>query len=200
MDQIIPFEGAVLEIFLHGIHLNHTVGDRCTGRKHNAAASGQLVQIPTLHIEVARLHGFRLADTAHVPHFRERGEVLVVVCLVNENTVNAELFKGHDIILPGLVVQLVEPLLDRLLCALQLLDGEVVASISFELCYAFQHLIELLLQNSSLSLNGHWDLLELAVPDNHRVIVAGCDSAAKLLSVLGLEVFLRCHEDVRRGV
>lgn len=79
--------------------------------------------------------------------------VLVVVCLINENTVNAELFKGHDIILPGLVVQLVEPLLDRLLCALQLLDREVVASISFELSNAFQHLIELLLQNSSLSLN-----------------------------------------------
>ena len=122
------------------------------------------------------------------------------MCLVNENTVNAQLFKGHDIILPGLVVQLIEPLLDRLLCALQLLDREVVASISFELGNAFQHLIELLLQNSPLSLNGHRDLLELAVPDNHRVIIAGCDSAAKLLPVLGLEVFLRCHEDVRRGV
>lgn len=83
----------------------------------NAAASGQLVQIPTLHIEVARLHRFRLADTAHVPHFRERGEVFVVVCLVNEDTVNAQLFKRHDIILSGLVIQLIEPLLDRLLCA-----------------------------------------------------------------------------------
>ena len=38
------------------------------------------------------------------------------------------------------------------------------------------------------------------MPDNHRVIVAGCDSAAELLSVFGLEVFLRCHEDVRRGI
>ena len=122
------------------------------------------------------------------------------MCLVNENTVNAEFFKGHDIILPGLVVQLVEPLLDRLLCALQLLDREVVTSISFELSNAFQHLIELLLQNSPLSLNGHGDLLKLAVPDNHRVIVTGCDPAAELLSVLGLEVFLRCHEDVRRGI
>ena len=122
------------------------------------------------------------------------------MCLVNENTVNSQLFKGHNIVLSGLVIQLIEPLLDRLLRALQLFDREVVASISFELCYAFQHLIELLLQNSPLSLNGHRDLLELAVPDNHRVIVAGCDSAAELLSVFGLEVFLRCHEDVRRGI
>ena len=122
------------------------------------------------------------------------------MCLVNENTVNAELFKGHDIILPGLVVQLVEPLLDRLLCALQLLDGEVVASISFELGNALQHLVELLLQNSPLPLNGHWNFLELAVPDNHRVIVAGCDPAAELLPVFGLEVFLSCHENVRRGI
>ena len=53
------------------------------------------------------------------------------MCLINENTVNAKLFKGNNVVLTGLVVQLFEFLFDRLLGALQLLDREVVAAISF---------------------------------------------------------------------
>ena len=89
---------------------------------------------------------------------------------------------------------------DRLLRALQLLDREVVAPISFQLGNAFQHFVELLLQNCSLSFNGHGDFLELAVPDNHGVVIAGCNPAAELLSVLCLKVLFRRYEDIGRGI
>ena len=131
VNEVISAKCSILEILLHRVHLDHTVGDRSTGRKHNAASACQFIQIATLHIKVAGLHGFGLADTADISHLRKCGEILVVMCLINENTVNAKLFKGHNVVLAGLIVQLFEFLFDRFLGALQLLDGEVVAAISF---------------------------------------------------------------------
>ena len=43
MEQVILFQGVVLQIFLHGIKLHHRVADRCAGGKHHAPASGQLI-------------------------------------------------------------------------------------------------------------------------------------------------------------
>lgn len=48
--------------------------------------------------------------------------VLVVVTLIDKESINTQLLKGHCIILFGLVVELIELLLDRFLCALQLLS------------------------------------------------------------------------------
>ncbi len=52
--------------------------------------------------------------------FVKRNEVLIVVTLINKKSVYTQLLKGHCIILFGLVVELIELLLDRFLCALQL--------------------------------------------------------------------------------
>ena len=49
--------------------------------------------------------------------------------LIDEDTVNAQLFKGHHIILAGLIVKLVQLLLDRFLGSLQLLDGEIIPTV-----------------------------------------------------------------------
>mgnify|MGYP000293737629 CR=1 FL=1 len=127
--EVIPAQRSVLEILLHGVHLHHAVGDGCAGGKHNASAAGQLVQIPALHIQVAGLHGLGLADAAHIPHFCKCGEILIVMRLIDEDTVNAQLFKGHNIILAGLVIELVQLLLDRFLGSLQLLDGEIIPTV-----------------------------------------------------------------------
>ena len=122
MNEIISAERPVLEILLHGVHLDHTVGNRRSGCKHNAASSCQFIQIAALHIKVAGLHGFGLADTADISHFGESGKVLVIMSFVDKNAVNAQLFKGYNIVLTGLIVQLFEFLFDRFLCAFQLLD------------------------------------------------------------------------------
>ena len=46
----------------------------------------------------------------------------------------------------------------------------------------------------------HWNLLKLAVSDDDRVVVAGGDAGAELLSVGGLKVLFRSHEHVCRRV
>lgn len=51
--------------------------------------------------------------------------------LIDEDTVNAQLLKGHNIILAGLVIELVQLLLDRFLGSLQLLDGEIIPTVFF---------------------------------------------------------------------
>ena len=46
--------------------------------------------------------------------------ILIVVALINEKPVHTQLLKGHCIILFGLIVELIELLLDRFLCAFEL--------------------------------------------------------------------------------
>ena len=52
-------------------------------------AVGQLVQILTLGKEVRGLLRLRLCDAADVPHFRHQEEVLEIVALVDEQSVDA---------------------------------------------------------------------------------------------------------------
>ena len=200
VEKVIPAQRSVLEIFLHGVHLHHAVGDGCAGSKHNASAAGQLVQIPALHIQVAGLHRLGLADAAHIPHFCKCGEVFIVMRLIDEDTVNAQLFKGHHIILAGLIVKLVQLLLDRFLGSLQLFDGEIIPTVFLQFGNAVQHLIQLLLQDGPLALQGHGDLFKLAVTNDDRIVVAGGNAPAELLSILGLEVLLGGDKNVGRGV
>lgn len=74
--------------------------------------------------------------------------------LIGEDTVNAQLFKGHNIILAGLVIELVQLLLDRFLGSLQLLDGEIIPTVFLQFRNAVQHFIQLLLQDGTLSVQG----------------------------------------------
>ena len=53
---------------------------------------------------------------------------------------------------------------------------------------------------SPLPFNGHWYFLELRMPDNDGIVIAGGNSAAELFAVLGFKVFLRCHQNVGRGI
>ena len=106
IEQAVFFQGVVLQILLHGIHLHHGVGDGGACGEHNAPAPGQLIQIAAFHIEVAGLLCLRLADAAHIPHFGKGGEVFVVVCFIDKEAVNAQFFKCDHIILTALVVQL----------------------------------------------------------------------------------------------
>ena len=122
MGQVLFLERTVLEIAHDRVKLGHGVADRGAGGKDNAPAAGDLVHVAALHIKVAGFHGFGLADTADISHFGESGKVLVIMSFVDKNTINAQFLKGYNIVLSGLVVQLVELLFDRFLGALQLLD------------------------------------------------------------------------------
>ena len=190
----------ILEVLLHGIEFHHGVADGCTCGENHAAPAGQLVQVAALHVEVAGLLGLGLADTAHVPHLRECGEVLKTMCLVHEQAVYTQFLKGHHIILAALVVQLFQFGLDGFSGTLQLLDGEPFPVVGLQLGQPVQNVPLLLLQDVPLALNGHRDFLKLAVPDDDCIKITGGNPAAEPLSVFGLEVPPGRHQDVGGGV
>ena len=120
--------------------------------------------------------------------------------LIYKQSVHTQLLKGHDIILFGLIVELIELLLDGFLCTLQLLYGEVISTVLLQLRNALCHLIKLLFEDRPLPFNGHRYFLELRMPDNDGIVIAGGNSAAELFAVLGFKVFLRCHQNVGRRI
>ena len=118
------------------------------------------------------------------------------MALINEKPVHTQLLKGYGIVLFGLVVELIELLLDRFLCALQLFYGEVISTVLFQFRNALRYLIKLLYEDRPLPFNGHRYFLELRMPDNDGIVIAGGNSAAELFTVLGFKVFLRCHQNI----
>ena len=104
VNQISFLEGVILQIFLHRIHLNHTVGDRCTCSKTSTFTTSNFIKITTLHIKVAGLHCFGLANTRYVSHFRKSSKVFIIVSFIDKQTVYAKFLKGNNIIFSALVV------------------------------------------------------------------------------------------------
>ena len=78
-----------------------------------------------------------------------------------------------------------------------LLDCPALAPFLLQLLDALGDLLDLLLDKPSLPLRREGYLLELTVPDDDGVVVAGGDAGAELLAVLRFEVLLRGDQDVR---
>ena len=200
VKQLFLLQQRILQILLHGIHLNHCVGDRCACGENNAPTPGQLVQIAALHIEVAGLLRFGLADTAHIPHFRKCGEVFVIMGLVYKQPVNAEFFKCNHIILPALVVQLFQFGVNGFLGAFHLFAGKIVPVALFQFTDTFEDFPLLLAQCGDLTLYTHGDFLKLRMADDDGVIVAGGDASTKPLAIFCFKVLLCRHKDVCGGI
>ena len=196
MLQVVLNKGVVLQISLNGVKFDHRIGDWRSGCKHRTTTARNLVKVAALHKKVAGFLCFGLCDTSDIPHFGIEKKVLVIVALINEKPVHTQLLKGHCIILFGLVVELIELLLDRFLCALQLFYGEVISTVLFQFRNALRNFIKLLFEDRPLPFNGHRYFLELRMPDNDGIVIAGGNSAAELFAVLGFKVFLRCHQNV----
>ena len=122
------------------------------------------------------------------------------MALINEKSVYTKFLKGNNIILSGLVVEFVELLLDRFLCAFQLLDREVISTISFQVSDTVGDFFKLFLKDRSLPFNAHRDFLKLRVSDNDSIVVARSNSTAKSLTVFGFKVFLCCHQNISRRI
>ena len=200
VDKAVALQCAVLQVLLHGVHLHHRIGDGGAGGEDHAPAAGQLVQILTLHKQVTGLLGFRLADAAHIAHLGKSRQVFVVMGLVHEDAVDAQLLEGHKVILPGLVVELLQLLLHGLFGSLHLLHRELAAPVLLQLCNAADDLIQLFFKNKPLPVYRHGDFLELAVADDDGIIVAGGDPGAEPFTVPGFKVPLGGHQNVGTGV
>ena len=200
VQQIVPLQGVVLEVFLHGIHLHHGVGNGGAGGKDYATASGQLVQITALHIEVRTFLGFGLADAAHIPHFCISGQIFIIMCLVYKEPIHAQFLERHHIILAALVVEFIQLGLQALFGALHLLDGEVVPTALLQVADAVHNLLKLFLQNGSLPLYGHRNFLQLGMTDDDSVVIAGGNAATESLAVFRFKVLFCGYQDVCRGI
>ena len=118
------------------------------------------------------------------------------MALINEKPVHTEFLKGHNIVLFGLVVELVELLFNGFFRALQLLDREVISTISFQVCNAVGDFFKLLFKDGSLPFNAHRDFLKLRMPDDDSVVVPGSNSTAEPFAVFGFKVLFRSHQNI----
>ena len=120
--------------------------------------------------------------------------------LVHIQPVYAKLLKGDDIILASLCAQFFQLELQLLSGFLQLLDGKALAVVAFQLLDTLHDLSNLILKQLLLTLMRDRNFLKLAVPDDHRVIIAGCNSRTEFLPVSCFKIFFRRNQDIGGGV
>ena len=150
VGHVVPLQGAVLQIPLHGVHLRHAVADGCTGRENHAASSGQLIHIPAFQEHIRGFLRFGSGKTGYIPHFRRQEEVLVGMRLVHKEPIHTQLLKGDHVILSFFRLQLSQPAFQLLSGTLHLLDRELLAPHEFQLLDALGDLLDLLLQKTFL--------------------------------------------------
>ena len=150
VGHVVPLQGAVLQIPLHGVHLRHAVADGSTGREDHAASSGQLIHTPAFQEHIRGFLRFGSGKTGYIPHFRRQEEVLVGMRLVHKEPIHTQFLKGDHVILPLFRLQLPQTAFQLLTGALHLLDGELLTPHEFQLLNALGDLLDLLLQEPFL--------------------------------------------------
>ena len=119
------------------------------------------------------------------------------MCLIHHQAVHAQILKSDDVILALLVVELVQLFLELLPCPLHLFDGEILSTRAFQKCDLVNDVINLPLQVHILAFCRKRDFLELTVPDNDDVIVAGRNAGAEFLAVFLFEIGFLCYQNFR---
>ena len=190
----------MLQIALDGVKLRHGVGNRGAGGKHHAAPAGQLIHVAALGEHIRGFLRIGGGKPCHVAHLRIEEKIFIIVRLVHKHPVYAELFKVNHIILAVAGLQLFQPRLQPLFRALQALDGKAVAACELGILNAIGDFLNLLMKEPFLPLRTDGDTLKLAVADDNSVIVAGGDTGAEFLAVVGFKVLLGSDKDVGRRV
>ena len=104
MSQSQLLKRTILEITHIRIKLRHAVGNWRSGRKSYTLAACDFIKILALGKHIGGLLCFCLCDACHIPHFRIKEQVLVIVALIHKQPVYTQLLKSHDIILTALVI------------------------------------------------------------------------------------------------
>ena len=120
--------------------------------------------------------------------------------LINKKSVHTEFFKGNNIVLSALVVELFQLLLHGLFRLFKLLNGKVFSTVSLQIHNTVCQFFKLLLKNCPLSFNGHRYFFKLGMTDDYCVIISRSNSTAELFAVLGLKISLCRHKNIRRRI
>ena len=116
--------------------------------------------------------------------------------LIHENAVNAQLLKGHHIVLAALVVKLGQSGFQRFSGTLHLFNGIILRMIPLSFPNAVQNTVNLPPQDGLLPLAGHGDFLKLRVSDDDGIIIAGGNPGAELLPVLGFKILFGGNQNI----
>lgn len=118
---------------------------------------------------------------------------------VYKKSVNAQLLKGDNIVLSRIGAQLFQFCFQRLTGLFHLLDAEILACIGFQFFDGGKRFIDLFLNNAFLPLIGKRNPLKLAVTDNDRIIIPGCNPGAELLRLAVSKSFFRATSSFALG-
>ena len=118
------------------------------------------------------------------------------MALVNEQAVNAELFKVDYRILALGIIELVELCLNTLAGFHKLLDRELFAFGSLHIFDTSFYIKELFFQLHFLAFHAHRDFFKLTVSDNDRIIVARSNASAELLAVARFKILFGRDKDI----
>ena len=143
---------------------------------------------------------FGLCDTADISHFCVKEKVFVIMSFVHKHSVNADFFKGNNIVLAFLVIELFYLCFKSTLCLFHLLNRVTLRIFGFRLDYSVNNLVKLILQYGFLPFCRHRYFLELRMTDNNGVIIARCNSAAEFFAVFHLEILFCCNKDICRRI
>ena len=119
---------------------------------------------------------------------------------VYKKSVNAQLLKGDNIVLSRIGAQLFQFCFQRLTGLFHLLDAEILACIGFQFFDGGKRFIDLFLNNAFLPLIGKRNPLKLAVTDNDRIIIPGCNPGAELFAVGRFKILFPRYQQLCIGV
>ena len=145
----------------------------------------KLLQIFALQLQVRCPLACSRGNSRDVVHFCEQKEIFVIVRLVHEKIVNAELFEEKHVVFLLRAHQLFELLFLVLLDALEVFDGSVglpflfpcLLDTGFDVPYLFPHLAD-------LPFGGDGDLSKGRLRDQDAVPIAERDLRDKPLAVV----------------
>ena len=200
MNQPHFFQRSILQIALHRIQLGHGIGHWRARRENNAASTRQFIHISAFQKHIGRFLRFAGRNSRHIAHFGRQKAVFERMRLIHKEPVHAQLLKGHDVILFLVGFQLFQPCFQRFARRFHALDGKTLAILPLHFLDARRDLVNLLAQQPLLTLLRNRNLFKLAVPDNHRVIIARRDARTELLAFGFFKVFFGRHQNVRAGI
>ena len=120
--------------------------------------------------------------------------------LIDEQAVHTQLLECYHIVLAALGLQFLQPGFQRFAGALQLLDRKTLTAAGLHFRDSLGDLVDLLIEKPFLALPADGDFLELAVTHDDGVIVAGGNTGAELLAVVGLKVLFGGDKNVGGGI